>query len=159
MKRKKKIGTLRFASRFMLLWMIALLAFSVVMFFPSCSVLIKKTPEKYMELGKNNVDKKDYKKAHKNYSKAIDGNSSLFIAYWERGLVDIKMDSLENAIDDIGMYIESNPNRAALSRAYNQRGDVLFKLGYKSDACDDWSNSCNLNEDNAPCQKIRLKCK
>lgn len=159
MKRKNKIGTLRFASRFMLLWVIALLAFSVVMFFPSCSVLIKKSPEKFMELGKKNADKKDYKKAHKNYSKAIAGNRSLFVAYWERGLVDIKMDSLENAIDDIGMYIESNPDRTMLARAYNERADVLFRAGYKSDACSDWENSCQIGFGVSPCEKLRLKCK
>lgn len=159
MKRKKKIGSLRLASRFMLMWVIALLAFSIVMFFPSCSVLIKKTPEKYMEIGKKNVDKKDYKKAHKNYSKAIDANRSLFVAYWERGLVDIKMDSLENAIDDIGMYIESGPDRTMLARAYSERGDVLFKAGYKVDACEDWTNSCQIGFGPAPCEKLRLKCK
>lgn len=105
MKGKKKIGMLRLASRFMLMWVIALLAFSIVVFFPSCSAIIKKTPEKYMELGKKNAEKNDYKKARKNYSRAIEVNAFLYPAYWERAMVEIKMDSLEIAIDDMNMYI------------------------------------------------------
>lgn len=159
MKGKKKIGTLRIASRLMLLWLVAMLTCTVVMFFPSCSAIIKKTPEKYMELGKKNADKKDYKKAHKNYSNAIEGNKSLFVAYWERGLVDIKMDSFKNAIDDIGMYIESGPERGMMARAYSERGDVLFRAGYKVDACSDWATSCEIGFGTAPCEKFRLKCK
>lgn len=157
-KGKKKIGSFRLASRLILLWMLAMAVVSIFML-SSCSSIIKRTPEKHMEIGKRFSEKENYKKAYKSYTRAINGNRSLFIAYWERGLVDVKLDSMENAIDDIGMYIESHPDTISLSKAYNERGDALFRMGYKSDACDDWSNSCNLGRENSSCQKFRLKCK
>lgn len=132
----------------------------------SCSMLHKKTPESYMESGKKYYDKKDYVKAYKNYSRAIKLNPFYYPAYWNRAMVDVKIDSLEKAIDDIGMYISSgeasqNSNKDSLSKAYFQRAEIMFKQGYKTDACDDWNACCQLNQKNAPsaCEQYRLHCK
>ena len=159
--RKKKIGSLRLASRLMLLWVIMLFGFTIVMFCPSCVMLQKKSPEKFLEDGKYYYNKNNYKKAYKNYTKAIEGNRSLFIAYWDRALVEIKMDSLERAIDDISIYIESNPEGKLREKAYVRRAEIMIKRGYRREACDDWEVVCGMNLDNAPfaCEQLRLKCK
>lgn len=125
----------------------------------ACSIIPKKSPESYMEAGKKCYDKKDYVKAYKNYSRAIKLNSGLFQAYWERSQAEIGMDSLERAIDDIGVYIGLTTDQKILQTAYYQRGVILEKRGYKSDACDDWKTACeNLNL-NKGCDMYRLKCK
>lgn len=159
MKRRKKTSGLRWILRFMLLWIISFLFITITLFVPSCSIIIKKSPQKFLEIGKKYFDKKDYKKSYNNYTKAIESNPNLFVAYWERALVDIKMDSLEKAIDDLTVYIESNPNRVNLAKAYNQRAEVMFKAGYKADGCSDLWSGCELNESNVPCEQFRLKCK
>ena len=149
----------------MLIWVFMFPIISFLIFSPSCSILKTKTPEKFMEIGKDFYNKKNYAKAYKNYTKAIEGNRSLFIAYWERGLVEIKMDSLELAIDDIGMYIESMrvkegvEDKKLLEKALMQRAEIMLKRGYKADACSDWSDGCELNVSNSPCEQFRLKCK
>ena len=149
----------------MTIWFFLFPIFAVFVVVPSCSVLIKKSPEKYIEVGKKYSAKKNYAKAYKNYTKAIEGDAFLFVAYWERALVEIKMDSLEKAIDDIWMYIaymrgqESMEGKQLLEKAFLQRATILAKKGYKSDACSDWEDACNLNISNAPCDQYRLNCK
>jgi tetratricopeptide (TPR) repeat protein len=131
----------------------------------SSCFLNKKTTGDYMASAKKSSDKQDYKKAYKNYSKAIDLDRAYFIAYWERALVEIKMDSLEKAIDDMGMYIESmrvkesDADRKLLSSALMKRATIMKKRGYKADACSDWDDACQLNQSPAPCDSLRFKCK
>lgn len=121
-----------------------------------------------MVSAKKYSDKKDYLKALKNYSRAIALNATLYQAYFDRANIEILIgDSLskERAIDDLGMYInanEANPqDKELLSKAYFQRAEIMIKLGYKSEACDDWEKACDLNQKNAPsaCEQYRLKCK
>lgn len=163
--RKKKIGSLRWISRVMLLWLIILLLLPMILFMDSCSVLIQKSPEKFLEIGREYYAKKNYKKAYLNYTKSIESNPSIFIVYWERALVEIKMDSLERAIDDMGIYIESMrikesvEDKKLLEKAFMQRADIMIKKGYKSDGCGDLEDACNLNISNTPCDQFRLKCK
>lgn len=165
MKSKKKISTFRWLSRVMFFWMISLIIIPIIVFTDGCSILPKKSPEKFLEIGKEYYNKKNYKKAYKNYTSAIEGNRSYFIAYWERALVEIKMDSLENAIDDMGMYIESmrikssDADKKLLEKALIQRADIMFKKGYNVESCDDWNDACQLNISNLPCEQYRLKCK
>jgi tetratricopeptide (TPR) repeat protein len=131
----------------------------------SSCFLHKKTADDYMVSAKKYSDKKDYARAIKNYSKAIDLNRSYFIAYWERSLVEIKMDSLELAIDDMGVYIEdmrakeSVADKKLLEKALMQRAAIMLKKGYKSDACSDFSDACQLNISNYSCEQYRLHCK
>lgn len=163
--RKKKINTFRAMSYGMFAWFFIFPVFAFFILCPSCGILPKKSPEKFLETGKEYSVKKNYKKAYKNYTKAIEGNRSLFIAYWERALVEIKMDSLERAIDDMGMYIESLRvkeginDKKLLESALMQRATIMLKKGYKADACGDWEDACNLNISNSPCEQFRLKCK
>jgi len=143
--------------------LILLLLFGMTTYI-SCSILKKKSPESYMESAKKYYDKKDYPKAYKNYTRAIKLNPILYQAYWERANVEVAIgDSLnkELAIDDITKYIESNPEKKILAKAYNKRAELELKFGYKSDACSDWLDACNLNQDNAPysCEQYRLYCK
>src|SRR3972149_8817276 len=100
--RTKKITGFRIMINAMTLWFLIFQIFAFFILSPSCSILPKKSPGKYLESGKKYFEKKDYTKAYKNYSKAIELNPVFYSAYWERAIVEIKMDSLEKAIDDMG---------------------------------------------------------
>ena len=159
---RKKIGSLRWLSRMMFVWMIILLVFPIIVFTDSCSILIKKSPEGYAIAGMKCVDKKDYTKAIRNYSKAIELNPIMYQAYWDRANAEILIgDSLnrERAIDDLGKYIDSNPPRKMLSQAYIKRAEVLLKSGYKAESCQDLEEACSLNESPKSCEQYRLNCK
>ena len=163
--RRKKINGFKLLTYGMFAWVIIFPVFLFLVFSPSCAILPKKSPEKFLEIGKEYSLKNNYKKAYKNYTNAIEGNRTLYIAYWERSLVEIKMDSLERAIDDMGMYIESlrvkesEADKKLLESALMQRASIMLKKGYKADACSDWSDACELNISNYPCEQFRLKCK
>lgn len=137
---------------------IAILIFTLSIVMASCSLLHKKTPEDYVESAKKYYDKKDYIKSYKQYSKAISLNAFFYPAYWGRANAEIALDSLERAIDDMSMYIGNISDQKILQEAYYRRGIIMDKQGYKSDACDDFKNSCNLNFNKA-CDIYRLKCK
>ena len=121
-----------------------------IILIPSCVLVGTKTPEGYLKAGRKYSEKEKYAKAYKSYSKALEGNSTNFILYWERALIEIKTDSLENAIDDIGMYIayirggESQADKKLLEVALMQRAKILKKKGYKADACDDLEDACRI---------------
>lgn len=165
MKRRKKTHGMRWIVRMMFLWFISLFVITMITFSPSCAIFPKKSPESYIESGKRYVDKKDYPKAYRSYTRAIKLNHDLFIAYWERANVEIKMDSLEKAIDDMGVYIEymrtksGDADKKLLEKAYMQRADIMLKKGYKADACSDFNDACQLNISNYPCEQVRLHCK
>lgn len=135
--------------------------FAVLMYF-ACSALPKRSPENFMEMGKRYYEKKNYEKAYKNYTRAIKLNPILSDAYLQRANVEIAIgDSLnrEKAIDDLTVYIEATQERTALSKALNKRAQLMYNLGYKADACQDWTASCQLNIVDSPCEKYRLHCK
>lgn len=166
--RRKKIGSLRWISRIIFLWFIALIIMPLVLFTDACSVFIKKSPESYITSATKYTDKKDYTKALKNYTKAIELNPTTYQTYLDRANIEILIgDSLnkEHAIDDLGIYInsnESNPqSKELLSKAYFKRADIMLKLGYKSDACSDWKECENLNtkESTQASNNLRLYCK
>lgn len=129
-------------------------AFLLVTLAPSCP----KSPDSYIETGRKYYEKKDYVKSYRNYCIAIKLNPTLYQAYWERANVEIKMDSLEKAIDDMTMYIGSVSDQKNLQEAYYQRGIIMLKQGYKSDACDDFEKSCELNFPKG-CDAMRVYCK
>lgn len=131
--------------------------FFFIILAPSCP----KSPDSYIEAGRKYYEKKDYVKSYRNYCRAIKLNPILYQAYWERANVEIKMDSLEKAIDDMTSYIESSPERVLLEKAYIQRAGILSKMGYKREACDDWDSVCVMNLNSSPyaCQQYRLNCK
>jgi tetratricopeptide (TPR) repeat protein len=125
---------------------------------PSCP---SKSPEGYFYDGKTYSNKKEYLKAYRCFTRAIKINPSYSQAYWERATTGIKIDSIENSIDDFTMFISISKNVDSLSTAYFKRAEIEFKAGYKSDACDDWNTSCELNgsSSNKSCTEYRLKCK
>lgn len=165
MKKRKKISGLRVMSYGIFAWAFIFPVFAFFILSPSCAILPKKSPEKFLKDGKDYSVKKNYKKAYKSYTKAIEGNRELYVAYWERALVEIKMDSFELAIDDMGMYIESMrvkesvEDRTLLSNALMQRATIMFKKGYKSDACDDLNSACELSIHPKACDNYRINCK
>lgn len=157
--RRKKLGKIKWTSRLLVLWIGILSVLSMATLIPSCALFPKKSPQSYMDAGRKYYIKKDYAKSYKNYNKAIMLNPVLYEAYWERANVKISMDSLEQSLDDMTIYIDSGPTIILLERAYNQRANIMFKLGYKVDACADWISACELNQSNYPCEQFRLHCK
>lgn len=140
-------------------WFIFVIIFMVVS--SSCSLLTKKSSEKYVQIGANYFSNKNYSKAYKNYTKAIEVNSFCAKAYWERATVNALLDSSEKSIDDWGKFLAFSTNADSLCTAYYNRGNMMFKQGYKSDACDDWKNSIDLNgkSSNNSSEQYRLHCK
>lgn len=157
--RRKKIGKIRWTNRLLVLSTSILSILSISTLIPSCALVPKKSPQSYMKSGDVHSNKKKYIKACKNYTHAIRLNPLLYEAYWKRANIYIAMDSLEKSIDDMGMYIESNPEIGKLETAYNQRANIMLKLGYKSDACQDFFSACELNQSQYPCEQFRLHCK
>lgn len=138
--------------------------FPVIMFMavsPSCSILTKRSCEKYMQSARKYSENKDHIKAYRNYTKAIETNKLYAKAYWERATVGALIDSSEKSIDDWGMFISFSKNTDSLSTAYYNRGNLMLKQGYKSDACDDWKKSSDLNgkSSNKSSEQYRLHCK
>lgn len=133
------------------------MVFAVCIF--ACSILPKRSPEKFMIAAKKYENKKQYEKAYKHYSRAINLNPLLYEAYLGRANVWIAIDSVEKAIDDMNMYVNSNPERTKLAKAYMARAELMWRAAYRVEACDDWVAACELNISDTPCKKYRLKCK
>lgn len=156
--RRKKINGLKVISYGMFFsWFIIFPIFAFFLLIPSCA---PKTPEKCFKTATKYNLKKDYQKAYKYYTKTIELNRQHTDAYWERAMVGIQIDSVENSIDDLTMYIELNgTNVKNLYKGYCKRAELMLKKGYKADACDDYNSACELNQGNAPCEQYRLNCK
>lgn len=135
------------------LYSVIAIASLIILLAPSCAV----SPEKYYYIGRQYSEKKEYLKAYKCYTRSIKLKATSQ-AYWERANAGIKIDSLENSIDDFTMFIGLSKNVDSLQTAFYQRANLEYKGGYKSDACDDWDNACELNLNKA-CDVYREKCK
>jgi len=122
---------------------------------PSCPT--KSAQGNYSD-GKYYFDKKEYVKAYLYYTRSIKLNPDYSQAYWERATTGMKIDSVENTIDDLTKFISISKNADSLRNAYFMRATAEDKGGYKSDACDDFEVACELNLNKA-CDIYREKCK
>lgn len=120
-----------------------------------------KSVEGNLQIGKHYEDQKNYKNAYRYYTRAIKLDDHSIKAYFIRATLGAKIDSAENAIDDFTMVINLCGNADTLSFAYYSRGVVMYKKGYRSDACADWEECFNLNrkEANKAKEQSRLNCK
>lgn len=156
---KKKAGRIRMWSRFVIF---SIASFSIVFMIslaPSCSLVKGKSPESYIESAKRFSERGEYRKAYLNYTRAIKLNPVLYSAYLDRAMVGVHIDSLERSIDDLAIYIGSNPDRESLAKAYLNCAEIKLRLGYKSDACDYFEACCSLNQIPSSCERYRLMCK
>lgn len=131
------------------------ITFLLITLAPSCPT---KSAEGNFSDGKYYFDKKEYVKAYLYYTRSIKLNPSYSEAYWERAYTGMKIDSVENTIDDLTAFISLSKNADSLRNAYFLRATAEIKGGYKVDACDDWNLACELNLNKA-CDSLRKKCK
>jgi len=89
----------------------------------------------------------------KNYSEAlIDLNRSIeldplnWVAYDSRQETKFALNDLKGCLDDCNQALTFNPK---LSNSYFYRGRVNYRLGKKTEACDDWSKAGELGLEKA----------
>jgi len=89
-------------------------------------------------------DTPDFNKATIYYSKAIELNPDLVIAYSNRGCDYIALGQYQKAIDDYTKAIELDPKFAY---AYNNRGRAFHVLGEYQNAIDDYTKAMELDSE------------
>ena len=102
--------------------------------------------DKYISLGHECFDKKDYKGAIDNYTQAIKINPNDANSYCNRGTARSELGDNQSAIDDFTKAIKINPNDA---NAYCNRGAAHKKLGNNQDAIDDFNKAIKINPNDA----------
>ena len=88
--------------------------------------------------------KGEYAKAIEHFTKAIELNPQLYIAYGNRGIAYRRRGDYMLAIKDYDMAIELNPTAA---QAYNNRGVVYREQGNYRRAIQDFNTALELNSD------------
>jgi tetratricopeptide (TPR) repeat protein len=108
--------------------------------------------DKYISLGHECFDKKDYKGAIDNYTQAIKINPNDANSYCNRGTARSELGDNQSAIDDFTKAIKINPNDA---NAYCNRGAAHKKLGNNQDAIDNFTQAIKINPNyaNAYCNR------
>ena len=102
----------------------------------------------YVEIyaGLSHRRNEEYSKAIERFTKAIEINPQLSIAYNNRGVAYRRQGDIDLAIQDYDRAIELNPYSA---RAYNNRGVAYRRQGNRNDAIQDFNKAIELNPDHA----------
>ncbi|MTJ35175.1 tetratricopeptide repeat protein [Dolichospermum sp. UHCC 0260] len=98
--------------------------------------------DKYISLGTECFNKKDYKGAIDDFTQAININPNYAKAYFNRGLARYHLGDKQSAIDDWTQAIRINPNYAD---TYYSRGLAHSELGDNQSAIDDYTQAININ--------------
>ncbi|AFW95420.1 TPR repeat-containing protein [Anabaena sp. 90] len=98
--------------------------------------------DKYISLGNECFNKKDYKGAIDDWTQAININPNYAKAYFNRGLARYHLGDKQSAIDDWTQAIRINPNYAD---TYYSRGLAHSELGDNQSAIDDYTQAININ--------------
>jgi tetratricopeptide (TPR) repeat protein len=77
--------------------------------------------ETYYQLGKIAWEKKEYTNAVEKFTKALEINPSMAMAYFGRSLAWKKIGNIDKALDDVNRGIKLDPSKAAV---YVLRGDI-----------------------------------
>ena len=85
---------------------------------------LKKTSVDYFKIGCYKQNKKDYRGAIEEYSKAIQLNPKYTNAYYNRGIVYSYLEDDYYAINDLNNVIKLDPNN---SNAYKKRGYIKYE--------------------------------
>ena len=95
----------------------------------------------YNNRGSAKFEKKDYKGAIEDFSKAIMLNDDYLAAYNNIGSTKIKMKDYKGAIEDFDKLIKRD---ASYGYAYLNRGIAKEELRMFKEACDDWKKANEL---------------
>lgn len=104
-------------------------------------------PDLYYYCGDAYQEMEQFEKARLAYTKAIkvagddDTVEYLYLYYFNRGNVYLKMKENENAMKDFNRTIELEPY---FHGAFNNRGFIKFNKQDKRGACDDWNKALEL---------------
>ena len=88
------------------------------------------------------IDIGEYPKAIAAFTRAIELDPTLAMAYNNRGWAHIKLEQYDQAIADCTKAIELNPT---LAMAYNNRSLAYIKLGQYEQAIDDYNRAIELD--------------
>ncbi len=100
----------------------------------------------YENLGKKNIQRKEWDEAIINFGKALQINPNDAFAYENRGDCYFAKQEMKNAINDFSQLIKINPTN---STAYYNRGTVLRAQRAYEKAIVDYNESLRLNPKNA----------
>lgn len=108
------------------------------------------TPEAFFDRGVIQVSLKEYQKALKHFTQAIELRPNYSGAYLERAVIHAKLRNFKDSIDDndAAIKINSNWDGGSLNRAYIERGLSYYSLalqenrdGNMNAAINDWTES------------------
>ena len=108
----------------------------------------------YYNRGKKRLDSKDYYAAIADFSRYIESNPRVSIAYYYRALAKDNLEDYNGAIADYTKAIEIDPNYAF---AYSNRGIVKERIGDLKGACKDWRKAASLGHSNSA-KWVRNQC-
>lgn len=100
------------------------------------------TAEDFLFLGHMFHQQGEYQQAIERYSRAIELDSHLAMAYYSRGTAKNTLSDHHGAIGDLDKAIERNPQDAS---AYNNRGFAKFGLGDRQGAIADYDRAIDLD--------------
>lgn len=100
----------------------------------------------YTERGSQAHQKNEFEAALIDYNMAIELDPDYAQAYFNRALVEIKLEQYEKALADFDKTIDLNPN---YPDAYINRGNVRDLLGSFEDALTDYNTAIQLSPDQA----------
>lgn len=98
---------------------------------------------------------KKYSDALIDLNKSIELDPYNWVAYDSRQETKFALNDLKGCLDDCNQGLAFNPK---LSNSYFFRGRVNYRLGKKTEACEDWSKAGELGEEKAY-EAIRTYCK
>lgn len=100
---------------------------------------------KYLQSGKDNLDKKNYSQAMIDYNKAIELKPDNALGYFNRGSLKSEMGDFKGEIEDCNKAIELKQD---FSMAYNNRGWAKFNLKDYIEALKDFNKAIELDSKN-----------
>ncbi len=105
----------------------------------------QRNPTAFINRGVAYFDAGDYKKAFKDFTRAIAVNSNYYGSYYYRGIVSLGQGLTDRAIDDFSKAIDLNPK---YYEAINYRAKIYLGQGLTGKAIDDFSKAIALDPDN-----------
>ncbi|TAL68948.1 MAG: tetratricopeptide repeat protein [Bacteroidetes bacterium] len=112
-----------------------------VIFLISANCLFSQV-ETWLQKGQSAIIKKKYDEAIKNYSKAIQLDSSRTDAYYNRGLAYLYLEKYPDAIEDFSNVIKRDSSK---TDAYNNRGLAYGFIGKVNEAINDFNYAIKLD--------------
>lgn len=113
---------------------------------------INKGAYHYINLSQLKYNEKDYQGALSDLNKSIELNPQLFLTYYNRANVNLKLNNLNESIADCNKTLEIIPNFVL---AYNVRGIAKMKLKEQFGALQDFNKSIEIDKDFASAYNSR----